>query len=151
MIVQFPIVLLVIITGTPPSLKLLLLITSLLFLNQLMKVCGLPVAVQVKLTSSPDLTVVFVGGSIMTGKTVMKGNKMNQQGYMQGYMCVTRAEVKQKIHVHTIMMEVCVQKISTWHPYSLDHTQIHATKSYQKHSEASILPLAQWQHKSPSS
>ena len=58
---QFPIVLLVIITGTPPSLKLLLLITS-LFLNQLMTARGLPVAVQVKLTSSPDVTVVFVGG-----------------------------------------------------------------------------------------
>ena len=60
--VQFPIILLVIITGTPPSLKLLLLITSLLFLNQLMTARGLPVAVQVKLTSSPDVTVVFVGG-----------------------------------------------------------------------------------------
>ena len=58
---QFPIVLLVIITGTPPSLKLLSLITSLLFLNQLMTARGLPVAVQVKLTSWPDKTVVFVG------------------------------------------------------------------------------------------
>ena len=67
---QFPIVLLVIITGTPPSLKLLLLITSLLFLNQLMTACGLPVAVQVKLTSSPDVTVVFVGGGVICGGTV---------------------------------------------------------------------------------
>jgi len=67
--VQFPIVLLVTITGTPPSLKLLLLITSLLFLNQLMTTCGLPVAVQVKLTSSPDTTVVFVGGSVISGRT----------------------------------------------------------------------------------
>jgi len=67
---QFPIVLLVIITGTPPSLKLLLLITLLLFLNQLMTARGLPVVVQVKLTSSPDVTVVFVGGSVMIGLTI---------------------------------------------------------------------------------
>ena len=68
--VQFPIVLLVIITGTPPSLKLLSFITSLLFLNQLITARGLPVAVQVKLTSSPDVTVLFVGGWVMTGMTV---------------------------------------------------------------------------------
>ena len=70
--VQFPIVLLVIITGTPPSLKLFSFITSLLFLNQLITARGLPVAVQVKLTSSPDVTVVFVSSSVMTGTTVTK-------------------------------------------------------------------------------
>ena len=68
---QFLIVLLVIITGTRPSLKLLLLITSLLFLNQLMTARGLPVAVQVKLTFSPDVTIVFVGGSVIVGTTKM--------------------------------------------------------------------------------
>ena len=66
---QFPIVLLVIITGTPPSLKLLLLIITILFLNQLITARGLPVAVQVKLTSSPDVTVVYFDCSIMLGTT----------------------------------------------------------------------------------
>jgi len=70
--VQFPIILLVIITGTPPSLKLLLLITSLLFLNHLMTTCGLPVAVQVKLKSSPDVTVTFDGSRMIKGRTIAK-------------------------------------------------------------------------------
>ena len=72
--VQFPIILLVIITGTPPSLKLLLLITS-LFLNQLMTARGLPVTVQVKLTSSSDVTVVLDIGSVIFGETVEIHNK----------------------------------------------------------------------------
>ena len=71
MMVQFPIILLVIITGTPPSLKLLLLITSLLFLNQLMTTRGLPVAVQVRLTSSPDVIFLPTGGCAMTGTTAV--------------------------------------------------------------------------------
>ena len=69
---QFPIVLLVIITGTPPSLKLLLLITLLLFLNQLMTARGLPVAVQVKLTSSPDVIFLLTGGLVIAGLTTTK-------------------------------------------------------------------------------
>ena len=40
-----------------------------------MTACGLPVAVQVKLTSSPDVTVVFVGGSVIIGRTVEIHNK----------------------------------------------------------------------------
>ena len=89
--VQFPIILLVIITGTPPSLKLLSFITSLLFLNQLITARGLPVAVQVKLTSSPDVTVAFVGGSVMTGITVTKMIK-NYKAPMHFYLC---SQVKQ--------------------------------------------------------
>jgi len=71
--VQFPIILLVIITGTPPSLKLLLLNNSLSFLNQLMTAHGLPVAVQVKLTSSPDIIILSTDDSIF-GITAVTNN-----------------------------------------------------------------------------
>ena len=67
--VQFPIVLLVIITETPPSLKLLLLVTSLLFLNQLIAGCGFPVAVQVKLALSSFNTTTVSAGWLTTGIT----------------------------------------------------------------------------------
>ena len=60
--VQFPIVELVIITGTPPSLLLLLCIGLVSYLNQLITARGLPVAVHVNLTSSPDITSLSTGG-----------------------------------------------------------------------------------------
>ena len=82
--VQFPIILLVIITGIPPSLKLLLLITSLLFLNQLMTAHGLPVVVQVNLEFSLDLTVLFPGGCIIVGTTILiELNRINPVMYSE--------------------------------------------------------------------
>ena len=68
--VQFPNMLLVIITGTLPLPKLLLCI-SILCLNQLMTARGLPVAVQVNLESSLDLTVLFPGGCTIVGTTIL--------------------------------------------------------------------------------
>ena len=66
---QFPIVLLAIITGTP---QLLLLITSLLFLNQLIAGCGFPVAAQVRLALSPFNTTTVSAGWLTTGITEAK-------------------------------------------------------------------------------
>ena len=69
--VQFPIILLVIITGTPPSLKMLLLFTSLLFLNQLITARGLPVAAQAMDTLAGEVTDTLAS-IVMLGITVGK-------------------------------------------------------------------------------
>ena len=56
-------------TGTPPSLKLLLL-KILPFLNQSIKGCGLLAAVQVKLTLPLDVMYLFIGDLIISGCSV---------------------------------------------------------------------------------
>jgi len=107
---QFPIVLLVIITGTPPSLKLLLLITSLLFLNQIMTARGLPVAVQVKLTPSPGVTIVFIGVRIMIGITAMKVHKMHK---LQIYNALqTNYGLFNYVHKGIIILCACKHHVS---------------------------------------
>ena len=56
-----------------------------------MTACGLPVAVQVKLTSSPDMTIVFVGSSVICGGTAEIGQITKPHSIIHTIVCSTQS------------------------------------------------------------